>query len=124
MGRVTQSRRDFLAALGTSFLGALRHVELLAQSASAAPPLAARFSDLSRHFIFEYYAWYGMNPVSHWDQDDRRPPVDLASNFMPRLGAYNSASPKVLERHAKWIREAGAGAINVSWWGPGSDVDK
>jgi hypothetical protein len=29
-----------------------------------------------------------------------------------------------MEQHAKWIRESGAGAINVSWWGQGSDVDK
>ena len=43
---------------------------------------------------------------------------------MPRLGAYDSKSTKVMEQHAKWMREAGAGAINVSWWGRGSDVDR
>jgi len=86
--------------------------------------LARIFPDLKRHFIFEYYAWYGMNPVDHWDQDGRVPPVDLASNYMPRLGAYDSGSTKVMAQHAKWIREAGAGAINVSWWGRDSTVDR
>ena len=43
---------------------------------------------------------------------------------MPKLGAYNSASLSVMEQHARWIRAAGAGAINVSWWGQGSDTDR
>jgi hypothetical protein len=86
--------------------------------------LARTFADLPRHFIFEYYPWYGVNPVEHWNQDGRRPPVDLASNYMPWLGAYDSKSVKVLEQHATWIRETGAGAINVSWWGRGSAIDR
>jgi hypothetical protein len=65
-----------------------------------------------------------VNPVEHWNQDGRRPPVDLASNYMPRLGAYDSKSVKVLEQHATWIRETGAGSINVSWWGRGSASDR
>ena len=86
--------------------------------------LAQRFQDLSRHFIFEYYAWYGMNPIEHWDEADRRPPIDLASNYMPRLGAYDSKSTRVMEQHARWMKDTGAGAINVSWWGRGSSVDR
>ena len=43
---------------------------------------------------------------------------------MPKLGAYDSGSVKILEQHAKWIGDAGAGAINVSWWGRDSDVDR
>jgi hypothetical protein len=30
----------------------------------------------------------------------------------------------VLEQHARWIRDSGAGAINVSWWGRGSFEDR
>jgi hypothetical protein len=30
----------------------------------------------------------------------------------------------VLEQHARWIRESGAGAINVSWWGRGGFEDR
>jgi hypothetical protein len=123
------SRRAFLRASSRAAAGfgaAVGSASLLSAQAARAfvPALAARFPDISRHFIFEYYAWYGMRPVSHWDQDDRRPPIDLASNYMPRLGAYESGSRRVMEQHAKWIRESGAGAINVSWWGRGSDVDR
>ena len=88
------------------------------------PPLADRFPDLARHFIFEYYPWYATDPVRHWDQNDRHPPVDLASNYMPQLGAYDSRSTAVMEQHAKWMAGIGAGAINVSWWGRDSDTDR
>src|SRR5439155_6643969 len=86
-------------------------------------PLAARFPDLRRHFIFEYYPWYRANPFGHWNEAERQPPVDLASNYMPQLGAYDSRSTAVMEQHARWIAEAGVGAINVSWWGRGSEPD-
>jgi hypothetical protein len=116
------SRRTFLKTGAAAAMNAaldLRNVLAAPRSA-----LARTFADLPRHFIFEYYPWYGANPVEHWNQDGRRPPVDLASNYMPWLGAYDSKSVKVLEQHATWIRETGAGAINVSWWGPGSAIDR
>ncbi len=83
-----------------------------------------RFSDLQRHFVFEYYPWYGAEPYVHWDQWDRRPPHELATNYLPRLGAYDSRSRAVLEQHARWIADSGAGAVNVSWWGQGSYEDQ
>ena len=43
---------------------------------------------------------------------------------MPLLGAYDSASTSVIEQHALWMKKAGAGAINVSWWGRDSDTDR
>jgi hypothetical protein len=124
------TRRQFLDAMvvaGTA-LAAARPFETLAgeQRAVPRPPsadrparrtLAQRFPDLRRHFIFEYYPWYRANPYSHWNEADRHPPVDIASSYMPRLGAYDSRSRAVMEQHAKWIADAGIGAINVSWWG-------
>jgi glycoprotein endo-alpha-1,2-mannosidase len=86
--------------------------------------LRATFPDLHRHFVFEYYPWYEAGPYVHWDQWDRRPPLDLAATSMPMLGAYDSRSPAVLEQHARWIAEAGVGAIAVAWWGPGSPSDR
>jgi hypothetical protein len=83
--------------------------------------LQDRFPDLRRHFIFEYYPWYRTNPWAHWNEADRQPPIDIASNYMPQLGAYDSRSTAVIEQHAEWIAEAGAGAINVSWWGRDSE---
>jgi hypothetical protein len=82
--------------------------------------LASRFADLRRHFVFEYYPWYGTCPFRHWDQWDRVPPEDIAARYYPFLGPYESRSRAVLEQHARWIAESGAGAINLSWWGPES----
>jgi glycosyl hydrolase family 99 len=87
-------------------------------------PLAQRFPDLRSRFVFEYYPWYGAEPFVHWDQWDRVPPDDIASNYVPRLGPYDSLSPQVLDQHARWIAESGAGAVNLSWWGPGSPEDR
>lgn len=102
---------------------ALSPRDLLAQARTPAT-VADRFGDASRHFIFEYYPWYRTNPYQHWDQYDRHPPVDLASNYMPLLGAYDSRSTAVIEQHAAWIAGTGAGAINLSWWGRDSDIDR
>jgi hypothetical protein len=74
--------------------------------------------------VFEYYPWYANDPFRHWQQDGRNPPFDLASNHMPFLGAYDSRSAAVIEQHARWIVESGVGAINLSWWGPGSFQDQ
>jgi hypothetical protein len=86
--------------------------------------LRQTYSDLPRHFVFEYYPWYGANPWRHWNAGNRTPPAEIASTSMPRLGPYDSRDPAVLEQHARWIAEAGAGAINISWWGPGSVEDQ
>ncbi|HYT73546.1 MAG TPA: hypothetical protein VEL79_02255 [Vicinamibacterales bacterium] len=75
------------------------------------------FPDLRRHFVFEYYPWYGLSPFRHWEDPGFDPPVDITSRCMPLLGAYDSRDAATLERHARWIADAGVGAINVSWWG-------
>ena len=92
--------------------------------AAAGRPLRQRFRDLRRHVVFEYYAWYEANPWFHWNEAGRRPPYDIASRYMPRLGPYDSGSTAVIEQHARWLAESGAGAINLSWWGPGSTPDR
>ena len=94
-----------------------------------APDLGAglreRFPDLARHFVFEYYPWYGGPPdYEHWDYLGRRPPLDIASPYMPRLGPYDVRSRDVLEQHARWIAESGVGAVALSWWGQGSWQDE
>ena len=86
--------------------------------------LNERFADLRRHFVFEYYPWYAASPYIHWNQDGRVPPIDVASNYMPLLGPYDSRDTRVIEQHAKWIADVGVGAINVSWWGPGDFTDR
>ncbi|MGE5246574.1 MAG: hypothetical protein ACM3SQ_20290 [Betaproteobacteria bacterium] len=86
--------------------------------------LAERFGDLRRHFIAEYYPWYATSPWRHWDEGGRHPPVDIGSNYMPALGPYDSRATSVMEQHARWLAELGVGAINVSWWGRDSDIDR
>jgi hypothetical protein len=122
------SRRSFLA----SSLAPLIPTEL---SATQSEPviqfpwvdlkrrLQNLYPDLRRHFVFEYYPWYANSPFRHWQQWDRVPPLDLAANIMPRLGAYDSRSIRVLEQHALWIAESGVGVVNLSWWGRGSFSD-
>jgi hypothetical protein len=90
----------------------------------ASIPLAERFQDLDRRFVFEYYPWYGRDPWRHWNEIGRNPPHDLASEYVPRLGAYDSRSFEVVEQHARWIASSGAGAISISWWGQGSYEDR
>ena len=86
--------------------------------------LRARFPDLRRHFVFEYYAWYGTKPYVHWEEKGYAPPFGVASTMMPALGPYDSMEPSVVERHARWIADAGVGAIAISWWGRDSRSDR
>ena len=130
------NRRTFLSASVPAALGLLARPAAAAPATAAESPAAtphigellgalrARFPDLRRRFVFEYYPWYGRDPWRHWDQWQRRPPFDLASNYMPRLGAYDSRESATLERHARWIAESGVGAVNLSWWGGGSYEDR
>jgi hypothetical protein len=92
--------------------------------AAAGAALRARFPDLRRHFVFEYYPWYSSDPWYHWEGDHRNPPADIAASSMPRLGPYDSRSTAVLEQHARWIADSGVGAVNLSWWGQGDYTDR
>jgi hypothetical protein len=85
--------------------------------------LGQRFPDLRRHFVFEYYPWYGTSPWRHWDGGGRIPPSEFAASSLPLLGAYDSRSTQVLEQHARWIADSGVGTVNLSWWGRGSYED-
>jgi hypothetical protein len=87
-------------------------------------PLRERFADLRRHFLFEYYPWYGTNPWFHWNDPWRVPPADIAATSYPWLGPYDSRDRRVIEQHARWIAESGVGAINLSWWGRDSFEDR
>ena len=44
------------------------------------PPLAERYSDLKRHFLFEYYPWYRNDPWEHWPEGGHHPPADFGSS--------------------------------------------
>ena len=75
-----------------------------------------------------YYPWYRTPDVDHywdhWGESNFHPPLDIASDFYPALGAYSVADPAVLAQHFAWLREAGVGAIVSSWWGQRSREDQ
>jgi len=132
------SRRAFLRSVSAAVIARteLRLPSVPTPSSPSLPPIPAadfsaqaaalrpRFSDLNRHFLFEYYPWYGVHPWRHWNQWDRVPPLDIAAMSVPALGPYDSTRHRVLEQHARWIVESGAGGVNVSWWGQDSYEDQ
>ena len=52
------------------------------------PPLTDQFSDLRRHFVFEYYPWYRTDPWEHWPEASSNPPATFGSKYLPALGLY------------------------------------
>lgn len=89
------------------------------------PSLAAA-DDAKLAFIY-YYGWYG-NPAFegqwlHWNEYDHQPPMDLSSAYYPKLGAYSSQDPVILEQHIRWIAGANVNVLIYSWWGKGDPTD-
>jgi hypothetical protein len=74
-----------------------------------------------------YYPWYRTPEIDgYWDHWDGtfRPPLDIASDYYPVLGAYSVGDRAVLAQHFAWLREAGVGVIISSWWGQRSREDQ
>ncbi len=86
---------------------------------------AAQPTDLVTAF---FYAWYGSlshdGAWRHWDQNGHDPPGDIASSYYPLRGPYSSRDPAVLAAQMAELRDAGVGAIAVSWWGQGGWDDE
>jgi hypothetical protein len=122
-----RTRRDFLSH-GLRAAAAVAASPIAAAAARTDPgpgDLHRLYPDLEQHFVFEYYPWYGGPPdYEHWDYLGRRPPLDLSTRYLPKLGAYDVRSVTVLEQHARWIREAGVGTVALSWWGRESWEDR
>src|SRR5262249_51551840 len=119
------SRRSFLQSSSLAAAGLLASgSSAFAAASQPRRPFLDQLSDLRRHFIFEYYPWYRADPWEHWPEAGSNPPETFGSNYVPALGLYDSRSTAVMERHARWIADAGVGAIDVSWWGPDSNVNE
>ena len=84
-----------------------------------------------------YYPWYGNPEIDghyyHWNhrKEGRRHMGehypggdDIGSSFYPSLGCYSSNDPEIIKAHMQQIKEAGAGVIVLSWWGPNGFEDK
>ena len=90
------------------------------------PPVTG--TEPSNRIAAFYYPWYHTPQVDgfwdHWGEGDFHPPLDIASDYYPQLGAYSVADPLVLAQHFAWLRAAGVGVIISSWWGQGSREDQ
>ncbi len=68
-----------------------------------------------------YYPWYRNEQVDgawrHWNEPRFTPPLSIASDYYPLLGAYSCLDRAVVAQHFAWLREAGVGVIVSSWWG-------
>lgn len=102
----------------------LREGRALPRLQALGAALRTRFPNLRRHFVFEYYAWYRTSPWQHWNEAGHTPPDTIAATTIPALGLYDSTHAAVIEQHARWMAEAGVGAIALSWWGQGSSDDQ
>ena len=90
------------------------------------PPVGG--PDPSNRVATFYYPWYRTPEVDtywdHWGEGYFHPPLDIASDYFPALGAYSVGDPAVLAQHFAWHREAGVGVIISSWWGQRSREDQ
>ncbi|WP_237110312.1 glycoside hydrolase family 99 protein [Nonomuraea sp. MG754425] len=76
-----------------------------------------------------YYPWYGSPQVNgdwrHWQQGGHTPPGDIGADLYPALGPYDSGDfAGTVAQHMKWIRQAAAGVLVLSWWGRGGYEDR
>jgi hypothetical protein len=89
--------------------------------------LAAGGARAARQTAIFYYPWYGSAALDgvylHWEQNGRRPPLDIASHYYPARGPYSSGDPKVLAAQMHDIARAGVKQVVTSWWGWGSIED-
>jgi hypothetical protein len=94
----------------------------------AAPWPAVTGPDPSPRVGAFYYPWY-FNPEfdgrwDHWGEGQFDPPLSIASDYYPVMGAYSQSDPALLAQHFAWMREAGVGLIISSWWGQGDPTDR
>ncbi len=91
-----------------------------------APKVFTPFSPDPSIHIF-YYTWY-RTPLTdgswqHWNNNNHRPPTDIASLYYPLPGPYSSRDPLVIQNHLEWIASAHIGTIILSFWGKRTDVE-
>lgn len=94
---------------------------------SSLPPVTG--PDPSSRVAVFYYPWFRNPSIDGewfgWDFPGRNyPPLDIASDYYPLLGAYSTSDEHIVSQHFAWLREAGVGVIIVSWWGQGSREDQ
>ena len=92
--------------------------------AAAGRQLRQRFPDLRNHFIFEYTPGYRTESLAPLESVGSCSALRHCGHGCSGAGRLRSRDTHVLEQHARWIVESGAGAIDVSWWGRGGYEDQ
>ena len=101
----------------------MKHVILIALLVGAASPARE-----PKQVLSFYYGWY-CNPQTsgkwvHWkDVDEAAKKIASSTNF-PKLGAYDSHDPKVVEQHCRWAKQAGLTGFIMTWWVQGDFHDQ
>src|SRR5712664_311560 len=79
-----------------------------------------------------YYPWYDNNPWRNWNDMGHSPPSTWASMYLPDDGSgnynpsselYSSIATSTIDRHLKWMDDAGFNVTLVSWWGQSNFED-
>jgi hypothetical protein len=79
-------------------------------------------------FFVHYMAWFQAKPVNgawgwHWTMNAENPDLvtngqrQIASQFYPSIGPYDSSDPDVLEYHVLLMKYAGIRGALVDWYG-------
>jgi len=82
----------------------------------------------AKKIMAHYMPWYAAKPVSsawgwHWTMNHFNPDVisngqrQIASQFYPSIGPYDSSDPVVLEYHTLLMKLAGIDGVIVDWYG-------
>lgn len=94
-------------------------------SAAAAPKL----------LLAHYMPWYSAKPYAatwgwHWTMNHFNPDQfvspgirDIASQYYPLIGPYDSADPAVLEYHVLLMKLSGIDGVIVDWYGADNFAD-
>ena len=87
--------------------------------------------DTPRRILAFYYPWYGNPSVKggsgrwfHWKGVNPLEMDIACSTNYPKLGAYDSHDPKLIEKHTTLAKMAGIDGLISSWWGRGTFEDQ
>lgn len=82
-----------------------------------------------------YYTWYGNTTIYdgekpgsngdwiHWVENNHNPPITLAANHTPILGAFDSADNDTIEQHISWAEYCNIDGLIATWWGQNDLTD-
>src|SRR5689334_12102170 len=85
--------------------------------------------------LVHYMPWYVAKPYSsswgwHWTMNHFNPDTtnssghrQIASQYYPLIGPYDSLDPVVLEYHVLLMKLAGVDGVIVDWYGPDNYYD-